>query len=64
MKPISGDFQHALVVADIDIKIRNIVRKIGIERRKVSLLKNVKVRKQFKKVVELVDADIQNFWTS
>ena len=56
MKTIPGEFQLVLVVADIDKKnIRNIVRKICIERRRISLLKDVKIRKHFEyKVVELI----------
>ena len=41
MKEISGDFQHALVVADIDKKkTRNADRKTYTERIKKSLLKD------------------------
>ena len=47
-KAILGDVQHASVVADIDKKkIRNVVRKTCIDRRKISLLKGLKIRKQF-----------------
>ena len=43
MKAIPGEFQHALVAADIGMKkIRNVVRKTFTERRKISLLKDVK----------------------
>ena len=54
---IPGEFQHSLVVADIDKKkISNVVRKICIERRKISLLNDLKIRKQFEeKVIKLVD---------
>ena len=46
VKAIPGKLQLALVVADIDKKkIRNIVRKTCSERRKISLLKDVKIRK-------------------
>ena len=50
-------FQHASVIADIDRKkIRNIVRKTCAERRKISLLKDVKIRKRVEeKVIELAD---------
>ena len=52
MKAIPGDYQHALVVADIDRKkIRNVVRKMCTERRKISLLKDVKIRKRFEENV-------------
>ena len=66
MKAIPGEFRHALVMADIDkIKIRNVVRKTCAERRKITLLKDVKIRKQFEeKVTELVDAGAQNLWES
>ena len=48
------------MVADTDKMIRNVVRKICTERRKISLLKN-KIGKLFqKKVTELVD--VQNLW--
>ena len=43
---IPQEFQHALVVANIDkTKIRNVVRETCDERRKISLLKDVKIRK-------------------
>ena len=43
VKAIPGEFQHALVVADIDKrKIRKVVRKTCPERRKITLLKDVK----------------------
>ena len=38
-KAIPGASPHALVVANIDKKIRNVVRKTCIERRKISLQK-------------------------
>ena len=47
VKAIPGEFQHALVIADIDKKeIRKVVRKICAERRKITLLKDVKIRKR------------------
>ena len=57
MKTIPGEIQHALVIADIDEKkIRNVVRKTCAERRKITLMEDVKIRKRFKeKVTELVD---------
>ena len=57
MKAIPGEFQHALMIADIDkMKLRKVVRKTCAERRKITLLKDVKIRKIFKeKVTELVD---------
>ena len=43
---IPGGFLHALVIADIDTKkIRKVVRKTRAERRKISFLKDVKIRK-------------------
>ena len=48
VKVIPGEFQHAIVRADIDKKkIRKVVRKICDERRKTTLLKDVKILKQF-----------------
>ena len=46
MKAIPGEFQNALVVADIDMnKITKIVKKTCTERRKIRLLKDVTIRK-------------------
>ena len=46
MKAIHGDFQHALVRADIGKKkIRIVVRKTCAERRKISLLSDEKIMK-------------------
>ena len=43
VKAIPGEFQHALVVADINKKkIINVVRKTCTEGRKISLLKDFK----------------------
>ena len=48
VKAIPGEFQHALVIADIDKrKIRKVVRKTCAERRKITLQEDVKIRKQF-----------------
>ena len=57
MKAIPGEFQHALVKPDIDKrKIRKVVRKTSDERRKITLLKDVKIKKRFEeKVDKLVD---------
>ena len=50
VKTILGEFLHILAVADIDKKkIRNVVRKTCTERRKISLLKDLKIRSGFKK---------------
>ena len=59
---IPGEFQDALVVADIDKnKIRNVMRKTCTERRKISLLKDVEIRKSFEeKVIKLVDIRAPN----
>ena len=60
-KAIPGQFQHALAVADRDKKnIRNVKRKICTERRKISLLKDVKNRTRFEKVIALVDIAVPN----
>ena len=46
MMAIPGEFQHALVIADIDKReIRKVVIKRCAERRKITLLKDVKTRK-------------------
>ena len=48
VKAIHGEFQHALVIADIDNRmIRKVVRKTCAERRKISLLKDVRIKKRF-----------------
>ena len=47
MKAIPGEFQHTLVITDIDRKIiKKVVRKTCVDRRKITLLKGVKIRKQ------------------
>ena len=62
MKEISGEFQHVLVIADIDKrKIRKVVRKTCAERRKITLLKDVKIRKRFEEK-ELVDVGAPSLW--
>ena len=55
---------HAVVIADIDKrKIRKVVRKTYAERRKITLLKDVKIRKQIEeKVIKLVDVVAPNLW--
>ena len=64
MKAVIGEFQHALVIADIDRKkIRNVVRKTCTGRRKISLLKDLKIRKRFKeKVKGIVDVGVTIFF--
>ena len=52
------------MIADIDeSKIRKVERKICAERRNITLLKDVKIRKRFEeKVIELVDFGVSNLW--
>ena len=46
MVAIPGRFQHALVIVDIDKKkIRKVVKKTCAEIRKISLLKDVMIKK-------------------
>ena len=46
MNVIPGEFLHSLLVADMDKeKIRNVVRETCTERREISLLRDVKIRK-------------------
>ena len=56
MKAILGESQHTLAIADIDKKkIRKVARKTCAERKRITLLKDVKIRKRFEeKVIELV----------
>ena len=55
-----GEFQHALVVVDIDKKISKAMRNICIERRKISLLKEKRIMKQFKEsIIEIVDDEVK-----
>ena len=62
MKAIQGEIQHALVIAIIDNgEIWKVVRKTCAERRKITLLKDVKIRKRFEeKVTKLVDVGLPN----
>ena len=64
VKAAPWDFQHALVIEDIEKrKIRKVVRKEGVERTKITVLKDVKIRKLFEeKVTELVDVGATNMW--
>ena len=64
MKAIHAEFQHALVRADMhETKIRKVVRKLCAERRKISLLKDVEIRKRFEeKVIKLVEDGAPNLW--
>ena len=64
MKAIPGESQHALVIADIDKKkIRKVVRNTCAERRKITLLKDVKIRKRNQeKVMKLVDVGAPHLW--
>ena len=52
------------MLADIDNrKIRKVVKKTCAERRNISLLKDVKIRKRFKvKVIDLVDVGASDAW--
>ena len=61
---IPEEFQHALVIADIDKwKIHKVVRKTCVERGKIALLIDVKIWKRFaEKVTELVDVGAPNLW--
>ena len=63
-KATPGEFQHALVIADIHKqKMRKVVRMTCPERRKISLQKDVKIRKRYEeKVNKLVDVGAQNMW--
>ena len=60
VKAIIGEFKHALLIAEIEKrKIRNVVR--STERRKITLVKEVKIRKRFEeKVTKLVDVAAPN----
>ena len=64
VKAIPGVFQHVLVLADIDEeKIRKVVKKRCSERRKTSLVKDVKIRMRFEeKVTKLVDVGTPNLF--
>ena len=64
VKAIPGEFQHALVIADIDKrKIRKVVIKTCTERRKISLLKDLKNKKRIEeKEIKLVDVGAPNLW--
>ena len=64
MKAILGEFQHAFVIADMDEgKIRKVVRKTSTERREITLLKDVKIRKRFEeKVIKSVGIGTPILW--
>ena len=64
VKAIAGEFQHALVIEDIEKrKIRKVVIKTCAGIRKITLLKDVKIRKRFEvKVNKLVDVGVPNLW--
>ena len=52
MKAIPGTYQQALVIAEIDKrKIRKVVRKTCAERIKITLLKDVKIRKRLEETL-------------
>ena len=47
MKAIPGEFQHALVIADVDKrKMSKVVKKTCAEKRKITLQKDVKINNQ------------------
>ena len=64
MKAIPQEFQCTLVIADTDKrKVRKVVRKTCAERRKITLLKDVKILKRFiEKVFKLVDVGASILW--
>ena len=64
VKAIPGEFQHALVIADIDKKrIWKVVRKTCAKRGRITLLKDVKIRKRFEeKVTKFVDVVTPNMF--
>ena len=64
MKAIPAEFQHAIVIADVDKrKISKVVRNPCTERRKITLLKDVKIWMQSEeKVTKLVDVGVPNLW--
>ena len=64
VKAIHTEFRHAFGTVDIvKRKIRKVVRKTCTERRKITLLKDEKIRKRFEeKVTELVNVDAPNLW--
>ena len=52
VKTILGEFQHALLTANIDKrKIRKVVRWTFAERRRVGLMKDAKIRMRFEEKV-------------
>ena len=61
VKAIPDEFQHALVVADIDgKKMKNVLRKTCTE---ISFLKDVKIRMRFNKnVIKLDDVVTPHLW--
>ena len=63
VKPIPGQFHHALVLAYIDKrKVWKVVRKTCAEIRKITLLNDVNIRKRFEeKIIKLVDVGVPNF---
>ena len=62
MKAIPEEFQDALVISDIDKKkTRKAVNKTCAVKIKISLLKDVKIRKRFEeRVNKLVDVGVPN----
>ena len=64
VKAIPGELQHGSMIADVDKqKIRKVVIKACAEREKISLLKDVKIKKLFEeKVIKLVGLGTPNLW--
>ena len=53
---ISGEFQHALVIADRDTKkMSKVVKKTCAERRNISLPEDVKIRKRIEEKANKLD---------
>ena len=63
VKVIPGELQHRLVVADLDKKVKKVVKREVFKRRKVWKLKEEDTRARFKgRVRELVSDDAQDVW--
>ena len=64
VKAIPGALQHALVISEIDKKIiSKVVRKTCAERRKITLLKDARIRKRLEeKVIKLVYVGAPILW--
>ena len=64
VRAIPGEFQCVLVITDMDKKkIRKVVKKTCAERRKITLLKDVKIRMRVEeKIIKLVNVGVPNLW--